>query len=104
MRLMPQEIAAIDLAARECFAPRSMVRLFGSRLDDSRRGGDIDLLVEPPLLFRFTKLQGRTLVRLWVGLQPDAARQICSAVLSGSSPTHSFALQPAKTPPPCPHP
>jgi predicted nucleotidyltransferase len=49
MRLMPKEIAAIDLAARECFAPRSMVWLFGSRLDDSRRGGDIDLLVEPPM-------------------------------------------------------
>ena len=49
MRLMPKEIAAIDLAARECFAPRSMVRLFGSRLDVSRRGGDIDLLIEPPL-------------------------------------------------------
>ena len=49
MRLMPREIAAIDLAARECFAPRSTVRLFGSRLDDARRGGDIDLLIEPPM-------------------------------------------------------
>ena len=49
MRLMPQEIAAIDLAARECFTPGSTVRLFGSRLDDARRGGDIDLLIEPPM-------------------------------------------------------
>ena len=51
MRLNPTEIAAIERAARETFAPRSTIRLFGSRPDDSRRGGDIDLidlLVEPP--------------------------------------------------------
>ena len=49
MRLTPSEIAAIEQAARETFAPRSTILLFGSRLDDARRGGDIDLLVEPPL-------------------------------------------------------
>ena len=48
MRLSPREIAAIEEAARDCFAPGSAVRLFGSRLDDTRRGGDIDLLVETP--------------------------------------------------------
>lgn len=48
MRLTPTQLAAIERAACECFAPRSTIRLFGSRLDDTRRGGDIDLLVEPP--------------------------------------------------------
>jgi predicted nucleotidyltransferase len=48
MRLTSKEKAAIALAGRECFPPRSAIRLFGSRLDDSRRGGDIDLLVETP--------------------------------------------------------
>jgi len=48
MRLTSKQIAAIELAARECFEPHSTVRLFGSRLDDARRGGDIDLLVETP--------------------------------------------------------
>jgi len=48
MRLNPTELAAIEQAANETFPPHSAVRLFGSRLDDTRRGGDIDLLVEPP--------------------------------------------------------
>jgi len=48
MRLTPQTLHAIEQAAREFFAPGSTVRLFGSRLDDGRRGGDIDLLIEPP--------------------------------------------------------
>jgi uncharacterized protein len=48
MRLTSKEKQAIEQAAREVFAPRSRIRLFGSRLDDARRGGDIDLLIEPP--------------------------------------------------------
>jgi predicted nucleotidyltransferase len=48
MRLTPHDIQAIETAAREFFAPGSTVRLFGSRLDDQRRGGDIDLLIESP--------------------------------------------------------
>jgi predicted nucleotidyltransferase len=48
MRLNQKEIQAIEQTAREVFPPTSTVRLFGSRLDDEQRGGDIDLLIEPP--------------------------------------------------------
>lgn len=50
MRLNPHERDAIALAAREIFAPGTSVLLFGSRVDDQRRGGDIDLLIETPQL------------------------------------------------------
>lgn len=46
MRLTPFEIDAIRRCARRYFGERSVVRLFGSRADDSRRGGDIDLHIE----------------------------------------------------------
>lgn len=46
MRLSPNQIAAIKAAARDAFGPDAVVRLFGSRVDDERRGGDIDLHVE----------------------------------------------------------
>ena len=48
MRLQPKELNAIAQAARDAFTPGTTVFLFGSRLDDSKRGGDIDLLVEIP--------------------------------------------------------
>ena len=48
MRLQPKEVEAIAQAARDAFAPGTAVFLFGSRLQDAARGGDIDLLVETP--------------------------------------------------------
>jgi uncharacterized protein len=50
VRLTAAEVAAIKDAARAAFGDGAVVRLFGSRLDDRERGGDIDLHVEadPP--------------------------------------------------------
>lgn len=46
MRLDTAEVDAIRRAARQAFGTNATVRLFGSRADDTRRGGDIDLHVE----------------------------------------------------------
>ena len=43
MRLTPQEADRIRETAESHFGPGTVVRLFGSRADDKRRGGDIDL-------------------------------------------------------------
>ena len=56
MRLTPQQIDTINTTIRHTLGDGAVVFLFGSRLDDSRRGGDVDLLieaaVEPGLLQR----------------------------------------------------
>lgn len=46
MRLTADEVAAIKQTAAEVFGPDAVVRLFGSRVDDGKRGGDIDLYLE----------------------------------------------------------
>jgi predicted nucleotidyltransferase len=46
VRLTAAEIDAIKTAARETFGPAAVVRLFGSRVHDHLKGGDIDLHVE----------------------------------------------------------
>jgi len=46
MRLSTHEAVAIKAAAIHAFGQDVIVRLFGSRVDDSRSGGDIDLHVE----------------------------------------------------------
>lgn len=46
MRIAPQHIEGIRAIVREAAGRDARVRLFGSRLDDRRSGGDVDLFVQ----------------------------------------------------------
>jgi predicted nucleotidyltransferase len=46
MRLTPTQIQTIKRATADIFGPEARVWLFGSRVDDSKRGGDVDLMVQ----------------------------------------------------------
>ena len=46
MRLLSQQLDAIRLIAHELAGADARIWLFGSRLDDAARGGDVDLLVD----------------------------------------------------------
>lgn len=49
MRLDPDQSAFIKRTIADHFGGGARVWLFGSRVDDSRRGGDVDLYVEPEI-------------------------------------------------------
>jgi predicted nucleotidyltransferase len=51
MRLTSEQIATILDTTHAVAGAQASVWLFGSRLDDARRGGDVDLLIEsaPPV-------------------------------------------------------
>ncbi len=46
MRLIPQIAEKLVSLAKENFGEDCKLYLFGSRVDDSKKGGDIDLLLE----------------------------------------------------------
>lgn len=48
MRLTDHQAKAITQLAHEIAGERVQVRVFGSRLDDNARGGDLDLMLELP--------------------------------------------------------
>ena len=45
MRLSLEEVRSILFTAEQIFGQDCSIWLFGSRVDDSKRGGDIDLLI-----------------------------------------------------------
>ena len=48
MRLTHTQIDTIRAATSQNFGADALVWLFGSRVDDTRRGGDVDLYIESP--------------------------------------------------------
>jgi len=69
MRLSDRERSAIKSAVAHHFGADAQVWLFGSRADDGRRGGDIDLLVE-------TRLTGRDALRAKIDTITEIQRAI----------------------------
>lgn len=68
MRLTQQEHNAIAQAAAETFPAGTSVSLFGSRTDDTRKGGDIDLLIEtqqPTSADLWVAQRNRFVARIW---------------------------------------
>ncbi len=96
MRLPVADQAAIADAARAVLPPGSRVMLFGSRTDDTRRGGDIDLLVEPPQPMDAQSqltLSTRLVSRLYRSM---GERRIDVLVAAASEPTDRLVLAEAR--------
>jgi predicted nucleotidyltransferase len=73
VRLDDETRQVIRQTVRELFGAAARVRLFGSRLDDTRRGGDIDLLVElsgPDAAYREKALKCVAQLQMKLGDQP----------------------------------
>lgn len=95
MRLSRKTQKIIRDTVHEVFGVEATVKLFGSRIDDDARGGDIDLFVELPLITAEIERKTMQLVarlQLRIGDQP-----IDVLVLDPSTPRKSIHEQAAST-------
>jgi predicted nucleotidyltransferase len=91
MRLSYQTQHIIRDTVREIFGSEANVKLFGSRINDDAKGGDIDLLVELPTIT--SEVERKTMqltarLQLRIGDQP-----IDILVLDPSTPRHAIHEQ-----------
>jgi len=72
MRITPFQQQAILNAAKLCFGQDAQVWLFGSRVDENKRGGDIDLFIRPPLDRAYSAIELFTLKIQFLGYLEQA--------------------------------
>ena len=95
MRLSQQTQKIIRDTVQEVFGAGAQVKLFGSRINDDARGGDIDLLVELPSVTAGIERKTMQLIarlQLRIGDQP-----IDVLVLDPSTPRQSIHEQASLT-------
>ncbi|KVW99702.1 nucleotidyltransferase family protein [Thiobacillus denitrificans] len=80
MRVSAEQRQIIVDAVHQIFGQQGRVRLFGSRVDDRRKGGDLDLLVELPHLPVDAPWQA---ARLEARLQQLLGEQKIDVILAG---------------------
>lgn len=78
MRLSPQHIAVIKQVALDVLGPQASIILFGSRVHDHLKGGDIDLLIDTP-----NQVPNRAVAaaRIVVGIQRQIGERQIDVVL-----------------------
>ncbi len=80
MRLTEEERRIIRETVSEVYGPTAVVRLFGSRVHDYLRGGDIDLHIEAEDLGPEVFPSRRS--RLWASLQERLGEQKIDIVIT----------------------
>lgn len=96
MRLTSSQIKSIKQVAAEVMGDQARLMLFGSRVDDTRRGGDIDLYVAAPVLP--PQAQQATKLKLLVKLKQQIGEQRIDLVFAPAPgqplwPIHAIAQQ-----------
>ena len=91
MRLTQREIQIIKATVREVMGEQATVWLFGSRVDDSKRGGDIDLFVESNLHDPLLRVRKKS--QLWAKLQLRLGEQRIDIILAAAKPKEQQRIE-----------
>ena len=94
MRLTPDQIHAIRTGAAQVAGPEARVWLFGSRVHDQERGGDVDLLLELDVPFgEPAQLAARLSAQVSRAMHGRKVDVIVKAPNLMHLPIHAIALQ-----------
>lgn len=94
MRLTPNQISVIRTSVAQVAGPGAQVWLFGSRVHDQERGGDVDLLLELQIpVDEPAQLAARLSARVSRAMHGRKVDVVVKAPNLMHLPIHSIALQ-----------
>ena len=94
MRLTTTQIEMIRTTAQDVFGEFERVTLFGSRIDDQAKGGDVDLMLEVPNIVDQPALLGaRVASRVSRAMNGRKVDVILKAPNLKSQPVHEIATR-----------
>ena len=91
MRLTQQEIEIIKSSVHDVIGKNANIWLFGSRADDSKRGGDIDLFIEADLPDPIQRLEKK--LQLWTKLQLRLGEQQIDIIIKTTESKESKLIE-----------
>jgi len=94
MRLTPKIQAIIKTEVLNLLGANCQILLFGSRIDASQRGGDIDLLIESPIIIKNrVQLECKLAARLYIKLGGRKVDILIKDSLTVIKPIHQQAMK-----------
>ena len=94
MRLSPEQIRTIKQVVRKHCGGEARVWLFGSRVDDAARGGDIDLFVNATTLIPDrAKCESQIVLDIWKAIGEQKIDVIVVDAESRPQPIHAVARE-----------
>ena len=90
MRLTPAQIDTIKSTTQAVLGEGAQVSLFGSRTDDSRRGGDIDLYIKAPDIQAPYQLDAK--IKLLIKLKQRMGEQRIDIVFAPAAGQETLAI------------
>lgn len=94
MRLNPEIQEIIKAEVLSLMNENCTILLFGSRVDDNQRGGDIDLLIESPVIIKNrVQLECKLAARLYIKLGGRKVDILIKDNLTAIKPIHQQAIK-----------
>ncbi len=93
VRLVDSQIRSLTNAAHKFFGDSATIWLYGSRVDDKKRGGDIDLYIETDLTIGLTQAKLQMRGEIWKEFGDQKIDILIRSRSEAPSPIHIIAKE-----------
>lgn len=91
MRITKHQIESLINSTRLCFGDSAIIWLFGSRVDDQKKGGDVDLYIETDLNHGIVDAKLKMQGQIWPAFGDQKIDILVHSRTQELSPIHKIA-------------